>query len=198
MIHGKYTPLANAIPQHWPCTTVDILPIIMSRTHTPHTFTIVGLTSQLTLRTDPLRQTCLENTTRQHTNPNTTPLAHCPMAAPSTSYLSHPIPHDHTSHFHLPHPHMPLTASYHPHARHTPLGGSKPPQHPLERPGFGGCSQFYPRGKSAHIAYRCVGSCTWSKCTRPKLCSQVSYMAEQLMSVKQQPVQFVGIVVNQF
>jgi hypothetical protein len=53
MIRNKYTPLANAIRQHWPGTKVDILPIVMSRTGTPHTSTMDSLTSLLTLRTDP-------------------------------------------------------------------------------------------------------------------------------------------------
>jgi hypothetical protein len=53
MIRAKYTPLANAIRQHWPCTEVDILPIVMSRTGTPHSSTITSITSFLTLRTDP-------------------------------------------------------------------------------------------------------------------------------------------------
>ena len=49
----KYTPLANAIRSHWPCTVVDILPIVMSRTGTPYSSTIMSLTSLLTARTDP-------------------------------------------------------------------------------------------------------------------------------------------------
>ena len=54
LIRAKYTPLANAIRSHWPGTLVDILPIIMSRTGTPHSSTITSLTSLLTARTDPL------------------------------------------------------------------------------------------------------------------------------------------------
>jgi hypothetical protein len=46
-------PLANAIRQHWLGAAVDILPIVMSRTGTPHSSTITRLTSLLTLRTDP-------------------------------------------------------------------------------------------------------------------------------------------------
>jgi hypothetical protein len=53
MIRDKYTPLANAIRQHWPCTEVDILPIVMSRIGTPHASTITSLTALLTLRSDP-------------------------------------------------------------------------------------------------------------------------------------------------
>ena len=53
LIRDKYTPLANAIRNHWPGTEVDILPIVMSRTGTPHSSTIASLTSLLTLRTDP-------------------------------------------------------------------------------------------------------------------------------------------------
>jgi hypothetical protein len=53
LIRDKYIPLANATRRHWPCTEVDILPIVMSRTGTPHTSTITSLTSLLTLRTDP-------------------------------------------------------------------------------------------------------------------------------------------------
>jgi hypothetical protein len=53
-IRAKYTPLANAIRQHWPDTAVDILSIVMNRTGTPHSSTITSLTSLLTLRTDPL------------------------------------------------------------------------------------------------------------------------------------------------
>jgi hypothetical protein len=46
-------PLANAIRRHLRGTEVDILPIVMSRTGTPHSSTITSLTSLLTLRTDP-------------------------------------------------------------------------------------------------------------------------------------------------
>jgi hypothetical protein len=46
-------PLTNAIRQHLPGTEVIILPIVMSRTGTPHASTIANLTSLLTLRTDP-------------------------------------------------------------------------------------------------------------------------------------------------
>jgi hypothetical protein len=53
MIRVKYTSLAKAIRQHWQGTKVDILPIVMSRTGTPHSSTITSLTSLLTLRTDP-------------------------------------------------------------------------------------------------------------------------------------------------
>jgi hypothetical protein len=53
------------------------------------------------------------------------------------------------------------------------------------------------RGTSAHIPNRCVDGCTRSKSTRPNLCFEVSKMAEQLMTVTQQPVECVGIVVNQ-
>jgi hypothetical protein len=53
MIRAKYTPLANVIRSHWPSTEVDILPIVMSGTGTPHSSTITSFTSLLTLRTDP-------------------------------------------------------------------------------------------------------------------------------------------------
>jgi hypothetical protein len=52
LIRAKYTPLANALRSHWRGTDVDILPIVMSRTGTVHSSTIVSLTSLLTLRTD--------------------------------------------------------------------------------------------------------------------------------------------------
>jgi hypothetical protein len=54
LIRAKYTPLANAIRNHWPGTEVEILPIVMSLKGTPHSSTITSLTSLLTLRTDPL------------------------------------------------------------------------------------------------------------------------------------------------
>jgi hypothetical protein len=64
MIRNKYTPLANAIRQHWPGAEVDILPVVMSRTGTPHTSTMDSLTSLLTLRTDPpdklISKACLD------------------------------------------------------------------------------------------------------------------------------------------
>jgi hypothetical protein len=42
-----------------------------------------------------------------------------------------------------------------------------------------GCLQFLnPRGTSAPIANMCVDMCTWSKSTRSKLCSEVSYIGE--------------------
>jgi hypothetical protein len=50
IIPDKYTPLANAIRQHWPCTDVDILPVVLSRTGTPHTSTIHIFTSLLTVK----------------------------------------------------------------------------------------------------------------------------------------------------
>jgi hypothetical protein len=53
MIRDKYSPLTNAIHMHWPCTEVDILPIVMSHTGTPHSSTITSRTSLLTLRIDP-------------------------------------------------------------------------------------------------------------------------------------------------
>jgi hypothetical protein len=53
LIRDKYTSLANAIRSEWLGTQVDILPIVMSRTSTPHSFTITSLTSLLTLRTVP-------------------------------------------------------------------------------------------------------------------------------------------------
>jgi hypothetical protein len=53
LIRAKYAPLANATRQHMPGTALDILPIVMSRTGTPHSSTITSLTSFLTLRTDP-------------------------------------------------------------------------------------------------------------------------------------------------
>jgi hypothetical protein len=53
MICDKYTPFANAIRQHRPVIEVDILPIVMIGTGTPHTYTIPYLTSLLTLCTDP-------------------------------------------------------------------------------------------------------------------------------------------------
>jgi hypothetical protein len=62
MIRDKYIPLANAIRQQWRGIEVDILPIVMSRTGTPHTSTIASLTSLPTLRTDPLDK--LISTTR--------------------------------------------------------------------------------------------------------------------------------------
>jgi hypothetical protein len=52
-IRDKYTPPANVIRHRWPGTEVDILPIVMSHTCTPHTSTITSLTSLLTLRTNP-------------------------------------------------------------------------------------------------------------------------------------------------
>jgi hypothetical protein len=52
MIRDKYTSLANAIRQHWPGTGVDILPIVTSRTGTPHTSAIASMPSLLTLRID--------------------------------------------------------------------------------------------------------------------------------------------------
>jgi hypothetical protein len=54
MISVKYTPFANANRQQWLSKEVDILPIVMSRTGTPHSSTITSLTSLLTLRIDPL------------------------------------------------------------------------------------------------------------------------------------------------
>jgi hypothetical protein len=54
MIRNKYTPLANAIRRHLPCIAVDILPIVISRKGTPHTSTIINLTSLLNLRNNPL------------------------------------------------------------------------------------------------------------------------------------------------
>jgi hypothetical protein len=42
MIRAKYTPLANAIRKHWRGTKVDIIPIVMSRTATPHSSTITS------------------------------------------------------------------------------------------------------------------------------------------------------------
>jgi hypothetical protein len=56
MIRDKYTPLAHAIRQHWLGTEVDILPKVMGLTGTPHTSTIKGLTSLLTLRANPLEK----------------------------------------------------------------------------------------------------------------------------------------------
>jgi hypothetical protein len=54
LIRDKYnTPPANALLSHWSCTNIDILPIVMSRTGTLHTSTIISLTALLTLRTDP-------------------------------------------------------------------------------------------------------------------------------------------------
>jgi hypothetical protein len=53
MTREKYTPLANAIRQHWRGNEVDILPIVMSRTGAPHSSTITSLTSLLTIRIDP-------------------------------------------------------------------------------------------------------------------------------------------------
>jgi hypothetical protein len=54
LIRAKYTPLANATRQQWPGTEVGILPIVTSRTGTPHSSTITtSLTSPLTLRTEP-------------------------------------------------------------------------------------------------------------------------------------------------
>jgi hypothetical protein len=46
-IRDEHTTLADAISQH-------ILPLVMSRTVTPHSSTMSSLTSLLTLRTDPL------------------------------------------------------------------------------------------------------------------------------------------------
>jgi hypothetical protein len=53
LIRAKYTPVANAIRQHWQGTVVNTLPIVMSRTGTPHSSTITSLTSLLIVGTDP-------------------------------------------------------------------------------------------------------------------------------------------------
>jgi hypothetical protein len=57
---------------------------------------------------------------------------------------------------------------------------------------------FSLRAMSTHLAYWCADKCTWSKSTRPNLRSEVSLMVEQMIAVRKQPVQFVGIVVNHF
>jgi hypothetical protein len=66
LVRDKYTPMASALRAHWPGTDIDILPIVMSHTGTPHTSTITSLTSLLILRTDPpdklISQTRLDNT----------------------------------------------------------------------------------------------------------------------------------------
>jgi hypothetical protein len=66
MIRDIYTPLANAIQRQWLCTDVDILPIVMSRTCTPHTSTITSLASLLTLRIDPLDKLISKHDSTQH------------------------------------------------------------------------------------------------------------------------------------
>jgi hypothetical protein len=62
MIRDKYTSLASTIRQHWRDIEVDILPIVMSHTGTPHTSTIAKLTTHLTLRTDPLPEKLISKT----------------------------------------------------------------------------------------------------------------------------------------
>jgi hypothetical protein len=53
LIPNKYAPLANARRHRWLSIGVDILPIVISRTGTPHIYMIVSRTSLITLRTDP-------------------------------------------------------------------------------------------------------------------------------------------------
>jgi hypothetical protein len=52
-INTKYNQLTNALPHHWPGSEINILPMVMTRTGTPHTSTIAILTSLITLRRDP-------------------------------------------------------------------------------------------------------------------------------------------------
>jgi hypothetical protein len=130
-------PLAIVIRHYWPGTTVDIFPIIMSRISTPHTSTMAASPPS----SPTPQQTCLENTARHHTHPNTTPLAKCPMVAPSPYHLSHQIPHDYTQHLHLPHPHTTLpTASTLTHDTLPGGRGGENPNHPLDMLDLGGCT----------------------------------------------------------
>jgi hypothetical protein len=130
-------PLANAIRCHWPGTKVDILPIVISRTGTPHTSTIASLTSLLTLRLIPLT-----NSSRKHDSTHPASL-HNSTGTLSNGYT---ISYSYTA----ANPARPLAALPHtapshapnctlppPRIAHSP-GGSKTQEHPLERLDFGG------------------------------------------------------------
>jgi hypothetical protein len=54
LITEKCTPLANAFRSKWPCTHVDIVPTVMSRTGTPHSLTHTNITTLINPGTDPL------------------------------------------------------------------------------------------------------------------------------------------------
>jgi hypothetical protein len=108
-------PLAYAIRKHWPSTDVDILPIAMSRTGTPHSSTITSLTCLLTLRTDPPDKRISKarlDTSRI-------------IAQLHTHILQwmHHFLHIHSPRLHTPHVRTPLTARRLRHASHTPRGG---------------------------------------------------------------------------
>jgi hypothetical protein len=54
LIIEKYTPLANALRSHWHGTHVEIIPIVTSRTCTPHDLTHTSIITLINDRIDPL------------------------------------------------------------------------------------------------------------------------------------------------